>query len=59
MSIYVNSMKFPNQVYCYEIQYGPGGQVSGIVKRGQMQHEAPVLCTDIGSVSLHLLVVGH
>lgn len=39
------------QVTCFEIQRNQQGQVN-ILSRGQIQHEAPVLCSDIASVSI-------
>ena len=34
-----------------------GGTLSNIIKQGQIMHEAPVLCCDIGSVSRCSLVI--
>jgi hypothetical protein len=38
------------KVYCYELQSNGAGGLSNIIKQSQIAHEAPVLCTDIGSV---------
>ena len=32
----------------YELQYGPQGNISNIIRHHQLQHEGPVLCSDIG-----------
>jgi hypothetical protein len=41
------------KVYCYELQSNGAGGLSNIIKQSQIAHEAPVLCTDIGSVRLN------
>lgn len=41
-----------NGLHCYELQcQGVGGTLSNVIKQGQIMHEAPVLCCDIGPVS--------
>ena len=40
------------QVNCYELQYSPQQQLSGIVPQAQTKHEGPVLCSDISNVSI-------
>lgn len=40
-----------NSVNCYEIQSNAQGVVTNILMQGQTKHDAPVLCSDISSVS--------
>jgi len=39
-----------NTVNCYEIQ-SSGGKISNVIPQAQIRHEAPVLCSDISTVS--------
>lgn len=41
-----------NSVTCYELQYNQQGVLSNAVARGQIKHEAPVLCSDTNTESL-------
>lgn len=38
-----------NTLSMYELQYGPTGNISNIVRHQQLTHDAPVLCCDIAS----------
>jgi hypothetical protein len=39
------------KVSCYELQYDGNGKLNNAVAQAQMQHDAPVLCTDIANVN--------
>lgn len=45
-----------NTLSCYEITYGQPNPV-GIVKRGVLSHDAPVLCCDFASVSYFFFLI--
>jgi hypothetical protein len=38
-------------VSCYQVNYGGNG-VASVVPQSQIKHDAPVLCSDFGSVSI-------
>lgn len=49
--LYMNDAKyFWVQVSCYELQYDGNGKLNNAVAQAQMQHDAPVLSTDIANV---------
>lgn len=39
-------------VYCYQLQYGQDGNITGALPQAQIHHDGPVLCTDIASDGL-------
>eukprot|EP01041_Mallomonas_annulata_P013008 gene13008-27450_t len=47
-----------NSVSCYQLQLGPEGKVTNSIPQIQSRHEAPVLCSDIGSDGMTVFSAG-
>mmetsp|Transcript_123050 Transcript_123050/g.241364 ORF Transcript_123050/g.241364 Transcript_123050/m.241364 type:complete len:364 (+) Transcript_123050:27-1118(+) len=54
----VIATSWDNSVNCYELQYSPQQQLSGIVPQAQTKHEGPVLCSDISNDNVTVFTGG-